>query len=158
VLLPKFLILSISSNYPILSIGLAQEDSSLSHACSKKLSGGSFNHAYSPLWEHPQRCSVCEPAKLFLTSEFRYSLFSNPTHKTKTKTAIRWETISIKPPEPREEAPPLPIRNREQHVIFITLFSSKCQALKFAAPFHQPQQTVQECWAECILLSQTSIF
>jgi hypothetical protein len=33
--------------------------------------------------EHLQRYSVCDPAKIFLTSKFSYLLFSNPTHKTK---------------------------------------------------------------------------
>jgi len=122
--------------------------------------------AYSPLWEHPQQCSVCEPAKIFLTSEFSYLLFSNPTHKTKTKTAIRWETISIKPPGPsigpREEALPLPIRNREQQIIFITLFSGKCQALKFAVPFTSLSKLCKNAGPNAAkpayVLSQTSIF
>jgi hypothetical protein len=37
-------------------------------------------------------CSVCDPAKIFLRYKFSYLLFSNPNHKTKTETAIRWET------------------------------------------------------------------
>jgi hypothetical protein len=42
----------------------------------------------------PQRSSVCDPAKIFLTSKFSYLLFCNPTHKTKTGTANRWETTT----------------------------------------------------------------
>ncbi len=99
-LLPKFLILSISSNYPILSIGLAQEDVLSVMLALKSLVEVLSITLILHFGEHPQRCSVCEPAKIFLTSEFSYLLFSNSTHKTKTKTAIRWETISIKPPGP----------------------------------------------------------
>jgi hypothetical protein len=36
-------------------------------------------------------CSVCDPAKIFLIYKFSYLLFSNPNHKTKIKTAIRWD-------------------------------------------------------------------
>jgi hypothetical protein len=43
------------------------------------------------------QCSVCDPAKIILTSKFSYSLFSNPTHKTKIGTANRWDTTTNKP-------------------------------------------------------------
>jgi hypothetical protein len=33
--------------------------------------------------EHPQRCSICDPAKIFLTSKFSYLLFSNQPVKLK---------------------------------------------------------------------------
>ncbi len=49
----------------------------------------------------PPECSVCDPAKIFLKSKISYLLFfSNPTHKTKTGTAKRWETISSNPHSP----------------------------------------------------------
>jgi hypothetical protein len=32
--------------------------------------------------EHSQWCSIFETPKIFLTSEFSYLLFCNPTHKT----------------------------------------------------------------------------
>ncbi len=35
-------------------------------------------------------CSICDSAKVFLTSEFSYLLSSNPTHKIETGTA-RWQ-------------------------------------------------------------------
>jgi hypothetical protein len=47
-----------------------------------------------------QWCSVCDPAKIFLTSKFSYLLFSNPTHKTKTGTPNRRETTNSTPPRP----------------------------------------------------------
>jgi hypothetical protein len=50
--------------------------------------------------EHLQWCSVCDPAKIFLTSKFSYLLFSNLTHKTETGTANRWETTIATPPGP----------------------------------------------------------
>ncbi len=34
---------------------------------------------------------------IFFTSKFSYLLFSNPTHKTKTGTANRWETTNTNP-------------------------------------------------------------
>jgi len=50
--------------------------------------------------EHLQRCSVCGPAKYIFTCKFSYLLFCNPTHKTETGTANRWETTNNKPPGP----------------------------------------------------------
>ncbi len=46
---------------------------------------------------HLQWCSVCDPAKVFLTSKFSYLLFSNPAHQTKTGTANMWETTNCNP-------------------------------------------------------------
>jgi hypothetical protein len=47
------------------------------------------------------RCSVCDPAKIFLTSKvYSYFLFSNPTHQTKTGTANKWKTTYSNPPGP----------------------------------------------------------
>jgi hypothetical protein len=43
------------------------------------------------------QCSVCDPAKMIPTSKFSYSLFSNPTHKTKIGTANRWDATTNKP-------------------------------------------------------------
>jgi hypothetical protein len=45
------------------------------------------------LEHHPHRCSVCDPAYIFLTSKFSYLLFCNPTHKTENGTAIWWELL-----------------------------------------------------------------
>jgi len=42
--------------------------------------------------------SVCDPAEMFFTSKFSCVLFCNPTHKTETGTANRWETTNSKPP------------------------------------------------------------
>jgi hypothetical protein len=41
-------------------------------------------------------CSVWDPEKIFLIYKFSYLLFSNSNHKTKTETAIRWETRRAK--------------------------------------------------------------
>jgi hypothetical protein len=43
------------------------------------------------------QCSICDPATIILISNFSYSLFSNPTHKTKIGTANRWDTTNNKP-------------------------------------------------------------
>jgi len=88
--------------------------------------------------------SVCDPAKVFFLSEFSYLLFCNPTHKTKTGTANRWEATSSKPPGPVIMMGQSESVSTSQ-IIFITLFfggAHSCCAL------HQPQQT----------LSQTGIF
>ncbi len=47
-----------------------------------------FRFKYS-LW----RCPVSDPAEIFLTSKFEL-LLSNPTQKSKTRTANRWETTN----------------------------------------------------------------
>ncbi len=45
--------------------------------------------------EHLQRCSVCNPAKLFFTSKFSYILFCNPIHEIETGTANRWGLLIV---------------------------------------------------------------
>jgi hypothetical protein len=52
------------------------------------------------VFEHLQRCSVCDPAKIFFTSNFSYVLFCNPTNKTETGTKDRLGTSNNKPPGP----------------------------------------------------------
>jgi hypothetical protein len=64
----------------------------------------------------------------------KYLLFSNPAHKTKIRTADRWETTNSKPPVPISQSDVRP-----------------------CCGFYQPQQTVQKCWVKTILLSQTGI-
>jgi hypothetical protein len=43
-----------------------------------------------PWWylEHEQKCSVCDPAKIFFTSKFSYLLFCNPPLKLKLRQQI----------------------------------------------------------------------
>jgi len=57
-----------------------------------------FVHIYNVNLEHLQRCEVCGPAKYIFTCKFSYLFFCNPTHKTETGTANRWETTNSKPP------------------------------------------------------------
>jgi hypothetical protein len=103
--------------------------------------------------EHLQRCSVCDPAKIFLTSKFSYLPFFNPTHQNKTGTANRWETTNSKPPGPITMIGQSQTGSGSQ-IIFITLFF--WQGLDFAVPF--TSKVVQKCWAKTILLSQPSMF
>jgi hypothetical protein len=49
---------------------------------------------------HSCKCITCDVAKIFFTSKFSFILFYNPTYKTKTGTAYRWETTNSKPPGP----------------------------------------------------------
>jgi len=75
---------------------------------------------------------ACDDAKIFLTSEFSFLLFSNPTYKTKTGTAYRWETTNSKPPGPirvlgqSETGSSSLLHNREE---------SSLAGLGFAVPF-----------------------
>ncbi len=55
---------------------------------------------FSQMSEHHWQCSVCNPAKIFLTTKFTCFLFCNPAHKTESETANRWETPNGKPPVP----------------------------------------------------------
>jgi hypothetical protein len=52
----------------------------------------SFTVRKALLLEHIQRCSRCDPLKIFFTSKCSYVLFCNPTNKTETGTANRWGT------------------------------------------------------------------
>jgi hypothetical protein len=66
--------------------------------------------------------------------------FSNPTQKTKTGTANRWETTNSNPPGP------------------IKLSSQSTAGVRFCCAFYLPQHPVQKCWAKTVVLSQTSMF
>ncbi len=106
-----------------------------------------FRTTYSlQVQEHLQQCSVCESAKIFLTSKISYLLFSNPTHETKTGTADRGETTNTKPPGP--------IRNRDQqpqHIYYTLLWQL---LLGFAGPFTSLSKLCKNsgskpfCWAK----------
>jgi hypothetical protein len=74
--------------------------------------------------------------KIFLTSKFSYLLFSNPTHKTKTGTANRWETTNSNLPRP---------------IIMIGLSEIGSSSQSSLAG-------VQNCRAKTILLTQASMF
>jgi hypothetical protein len=65
--------------------------------------------------------SICDPAKIFFTSKFSYSLFFNPTHET--GTAYRWGTTISKPPEPISMMGESETLSNSQ-IIFIALFSA----------------------------------
>ncbi len=98
--------------------------------------------------------SVSDPAKIFLTSHFSYLLFSNPPHETKIGTANMWEITSCKTPGAiimigQSET------GRSRQLIFILLFSIRCEALLCCVP---ALANVLKCWAKTILLSQTSMF
>jgi hypothetical protein len=60
---------------------------------------------------HPHRCSVYDPAKIFLTSKFHYLLVCKPTHKTETRTANRGELLIT---NHLDQSLWLPNQNREQ--------------------------------------------
>ncbi len=61
---------------------------------------GIGNHPLTDLLWHLQRCSVCDPAKIYFRSKLSYVLFCNSTHETGTWIANRWETSNSKPPGP----------------------------------------------------------
>jgi hypothetical protein len=73
-----------------------------------------FQHIICHL-EHLQQCSVCDPAKICLTSKFRCLFFSNTTHKTKTAIANRWETTNSKP------AGPMNMIGQQDHIYYTLL-------------------------------------
>jgi hypothetical protein len=49
---------------------------------------------------HLQRCWVFDPVNILFTSKFSYLVFRNPSDKTETGIAKRWETTNSKPPGP----------------------------------------------------------
>ncbi len=138
-LLPKFLILSISSNYPILSIALAQEDilsvmlalKSLVEVLSIML----ILHFGSIL----SGAQYVNLQKYFLHLSLVIYFFPTLPIKLKPRLQLGGRLLVSnhldQSLDQEEETLPLPIRNREQQVKFITLFSGKCQALKFGLPF-----------------------
>ncbi len=74
--------------------------------------------------EHPHQCLVCDPAKIFVITEFSYPLFSFATPPIKLKPGLQaniWEILISKPPGPI-------IMFCQSKIIFITLFTSRCTA------------------------------
>jgi hypothetical protein len=89
--------------------------------------------------ERLQLRSVCDPAKIFLTSKFSYLLFFFPTqtHRTKMGTANRWKISNYTKP---------PITNMDQQVRSYLLHSS-LTGVTLCCAFYQPHETVRKCWA-----------
>ncbi len=67
--------------------------------------------------------------RYFSHSSFSYLPFSNPTHKTKTGTANRWESTNTKPPEPIIIIGQSKTGSSSQ-IIFICTLLSRSQALQ----------------------------
>jgi hypothetical protein len=91
-----------------------------------------FLDAYAAL-EHLQRCSVCDPAKIFFTFKFSCVLFCNLTNKTETGTSNKWGTTNSKPPGPiimmnQSETP------KQQLDHFNYTFFCRCTALLCRLP------------------------
>jgi hypothetical protein len=77
--------------------------------------------------------------------------FSNPTHKTETRTPSRWETMYRITWTNHYD---WPIRNKEHqsyHIYYTLLWSGVRLCYAFL-------QTLQKCWAKTSLLSQTGMF
>jgi hypothetical protein len=102
---------------------------------------------------HPHRCSVYDRAKIFLTSKFNYLLFCNPTHKTETGTANRWELLITNHLDQS-----LWLLNQKQGaaVRSCSLHSSLAAAHLRCASY-QPQQIEPICKRKTIFLRWTGI-
>jgi hypothetical protein len=100
------------------------------------------------------QCSVCDPAKIILTSKFSYSLFSNPTHKTKIGTANMWDTANDKPAGQLL----LLVNQKEGAAVRSYLLHSSLAGVRLWGALYQSQQIVQKCWAKSILPIQMGTF
>ncbi len=87
--------------------------------------------------ERLQLRSVCDPAKIFLTSKFSYLLFfPTQSHRTKTGTANRWEISNYTKP---------PIRSHGS-VVRSYLLHSSLTGVTLCCAFYQPHETVRKFW------------
>ncbi len=103
--------------------------------------------------EHLQWCSVCDSAKIFLTSKCSYIyFFLTPPIKTKTGIANRWETTNSKTTWTNHYDWP----NHAAGAVFITFFS--VQVLIFAVPLTSLSKLWKISGHKTILLRQTGIF
>ncbi len=103
--------------------------------------------------ESPLQCSLCDHAKMFLTSKFSDLLFRKLTYKTQRGDCKQVGTTNSKPPGSIIMIGQSKTGSRNQ-IMFITLFSSRCA--EHCCAFYQPQQkTDQICRGKTILLSQT---
>jgi hypothetical protein len=100
------------------------------------------------MFDHLERCSVCNPAKIFFTSKFSYLLFCNFTHKTETGTANRWGGGLLIANQLDQS-----LQWADQKHFWSAVWSERC-----CATMYQPPQTMQLCWAKTIFLSQTGVF
>jgi hypothetical protein len=94
---------------------------------------GIGNYPLTDLLEHLQRCSVCDPAKIYFRSKLSYVLFCNPTHKNETWIANRWGTSNSKPPGPIIMMGQSETLSYQLDHIYYTLFS-RCTALLCLSP------------------------
>jgi hypothetical protein len=86
--------------------------------------------------EHPHRCSLCEPGKIFLTSKFSYLLFCDPTHKTEMRTAYRCELLIANHMDQS-----LWLGNQKQGAAVRSyLLHSSLAGAQLCCDFYQPQQ------------------
>jgi hypothetical protein len=87
--------------------------------------------------EQLHQCSVCGPARIFLTTKISYFLFSNLTHKTKNGTA-NGGRLQI-----------------ATHLYQSNYLANQQQVLGFFEPFSSiSKYHVQKCWVKTILLYQ----
>ncbi len=93
--------------------------------------------------------------KCFLHSSLVLFFFFIPTHKIKTGTANRWETINSKPPGPITM---IGQSETQGAAVRAYLLHSSLASVRLCCVFYQRQHTVHKCWAKTILLSQTSMF
>jgi len=93
--------------------------------------------------------------KCFLHSSLVLFFFFIPTHKIKTGTANRWETIDSKPPGPITM---IGQSETQGAAVRAYLLHSSLASVRLCCVFYQRQHTVHKCWAKTILLSQTSMF
>jgi hypothetical protein len=111
----------------------------------------SFKGPYTQPSAYLQRCSVCDPAKMFFTSKFSCLLFfSNATHKTETGTANRWET-----PNQTTWTDHFQKHWASSQIIFITLISAGAQR---CCAFYKPVPTVHIYGAKTISWVELACF
>ncbi len=169
VLLPKFLILSISSNYPILSIGLAQEDipsvtlalKSLVEVLSIMLILHFGSILSGVQYVNLQKCFLHLSVVIYF---FPTLPITKPRLQLGGRLLVSDHLDQSLDQERRLTCCQLETRSSKSYLLHSSLASVRLWSLLCLSPasanyaFYQPQQTVQECWAKCILLSQTSIF
>jgi hypothetical protein len=100
---------------------------------------------FSP-YEHLHWCLVCDPAKIF----FPLVIYFFPTLPIKLKMGLQVGGRLL-------IAKHL-VNQKQGAAVTSFLLHFPLAGVQLCCAFYQPQQSVRECWAKTILLSQTGMF
>jgi hypothetical protein len=109
-------------------------------------------HEWHDTLKHPQRCSVFDPAKIFLTSKFICFFFPpTPSIQLKLEPQIGGRLLIAN----HLDQSLWLVDEKQGAAVRSYLLHSSLASVRLCCAFYQRQQTLQKWWIKTILLSQT---